>query len=347
MAVSEATGDIVQVTEGGYTGMLCLADRSMNLYFLRVPEVRPADVPGVPASATGEKKKGRAQIVRVDLGWVFADSAAGAMKDPSEYQHVCGIVPPDYGGRGRCRPRSNGGLRLFPRRRRGGGARHCRPATKSPRPTDRGTWAPARRLASMNLKTGEVKFIVDRAVPDRPRADQSVGARRDRLLLGNRRQGAPAHLDRHGRRHRPASPLSGGALRLGHARGRHHRDEVAIAIMGHRTGRRERRWGIAGTREHPTGLGIVNLRTREMRIVGQTPSGSGALACQRIGRWPLGGRRRFFAQPLSDRPPHRRDDHAVRPATSRRRRTIRTRRSTPTARRSRSSPRCCRRTTAR
>ncbi len=34
-------------------------------------------------------------------------------------------------------------------------------------------------------------------------------------------------------------------------------------------------WGDAGTREKPTGLAIVNLRTREMTIAGQTPSGSG------------------------------------------------------------------------
>ena len=34
-------------------------------------------------------------------------------------------------------------------------------------------------------------------------------------------------------------------------------------------------WGNSGTREKPTGLAIVNLRTREMTIAGQTPSGSG------------------------------------------------------------------------
>jgi oligogalacturonide lyase len=74
------------------------------------------------------------------------------------------------------------------------------------------------------------------------------------------------------------------------------RDEVAIAIMGHRpvgTGSvsasqsgeqkpadpanpgQELGWGPSGTREKPTGLGIVNLRTREMIIAGQTLSGSG------------------------------------------------------------------------
>ena len=35
MAVNEETGDMVQVTEAGYTGMLCVARRSMKLYVMR------------------------------------------------------------------------------------------------------------------------------------------------------------------------------------------------------------------------------------------------------------------------------------------------------------------------
>src|SRR4030095_3304003 len=35
LAVNETTGDIVQVTEGGYTGMLCVARKSMRLYFMQ------------------------------------------------------------------------------------------------------------------------------------------------------------------------------------------------------------------------------------------------------------------------------------------------------------------------
>jgi oligogalacturonide lyase len=71
------------------------------------------------------------------------------------------------------------------------------------------------------------------------------------------------------------------------------KDEVAFAIMGHQAGEpalslavagtavgganpgQETDWGPSGTREKPTGLGIVNIRTREMIIIGQTPSGSG------------------------------------------------------------------------
>lgn len=72
------------------------------------------------------------------------------------------------------------------------------------------------------------------------------------------------------------------------------KDEVALAIMGHRaipgaaaavqgpaTGvgganpGQDDGWGASGTREKPSGLAVVNLRTRQMQIVGQTPSGSG------------------------------------------------------------------------
>ena len=38
MAVNEKTGDIVQVTEGGYTGMLNIARKTMKLYFMRNPK---------------------------------------------------------------------------------------------------------------------------------------------------------------------------------------------------------------------------------------------------------------------------------------------------------------------
>jgi oligogalacturonide lyase len=49
-------------------------------------------------------------------------------------------------------------------------------------------------------------------------------------------------------------------------------------------------WGPSGTREKPTGLGIVNLRTKEMTIIGQTKSGSGLwhVNGSADGRWAVG-----------------------------------------------------------
>ena len=35
MAVNEETGTMVQITEGGFSGMLCVARKSMNLYHMR------------------------------------------------------------------------------------------------------------------------------------------------------------------------------------------------------------------------------------------------------------------------------------------------------------------------
>ncbi|HBG57179.1 MAG TPA: hypothetical protein DDX07_04105, partial [Porphyromonadaceae bacterium] len=37
MAVHEATGEMVQVTEGGFSGMLSVARKSMKLYYMRKP----------------------------------------------------------------------------------------------------------------------------------------------------------------------------------------------------------------------------------------------------------------------------------------------------------------------
>jgi oligogalacturonide lyase len=38
MAVNEKSGEIVQVTEGGYTGTFCIAQKSMKVYFMRDAE---------------------------------------------------------------------------------------------------------------------------------------------------------------------------------------------------------------------------------------------------------------------------------------------------------------------
>jgi oligogalacturonide lyase len=81
-----------------------------------------------------------------------------------------------------------------------------------------------------------------------------------------------------------------------------------MAIMGHRpipgTGAvsapqtevnganpgQENAWGPSGSREKPTGLAIVNLRTREMRIEGQTSTGSGLwhVSGSPDGKWAVG-----------------------------------------------------------
>ena len=71
------------------------------------------------------------------------------------------------------------------------------------------------------------------------------------------------------------------------------KDEVAIALIGHRSiaqATPQSDWGVAGSKEHPNGVGIVNLRTREMRIAGQVPDWSKGrsdwhVAGSADGRW--------------------------------------------------------------
>jgi oligogalacturonide lyase len=67
-------------------------------------------------------------------------------------------------------------------------------------------------------------------------------------------------------------------------------DEVAFAILGHRRIGVDDEWGKAGSRLRPTGLAILNLRTREVFIEGQTRSGSGLwhVHASPDGRWAVG-----------------------------------------------------------
>ncbi|HYQ56417.1 MAG TPA: hypothetical protein VEP89_03640, partial [Draconibacterium sp.] len=79
MAVNEENGAIVQVSEGGYIGMLNVARNSMKLYFMRYPRDR-------------ELERGSIEIVEVDLEKLFADSESGNLKPESAYQRICGTT---------------------------------------------------------------------------------------------------------------------------------------------------------------------------------------------------------------------------------------------------------------
>lgn len=80
MAVNEETGDIVQVTEGGFTGMLCVARKSMNLYHMREAKDKAGQRIGM-------------EVVEVNLERLFADSEAGKLKKKSAYERICGTIP--------------------------------------------------------------------------------------------------------------------------------------------------------------------------------------------------------------------------------------------------------------
>jgi len=291
MAVNEETGDIVQVTENGYTGMLCLADGSMNLYFVRVPEMKPNDVSGAPAYSDVKNQTKPAEIVRVDLAKLFADSAAGAVKAAEEYEHVCGTVPLEMGAVGDVALDPTEEFAYF----RVGAKDYCGKflpeGTKietnfGPKNMGAGPCG----LASMNLKTGAVKFIV--AVPFQIGHVQTNPWVPGEIVFCWETAGkAPQRtwtVRADGTGLRPLYPeasydwITHEAVIT--------KDEVAIAILGHRPVGNSDEWGSCGSRERPTGLGIVNLRTREMRIVGQTAEGSGFWHVHGSpdGRWAVG-----------------------------------------------------------
>jgi oligogalacturonide lyase len=321
-AVNEETGVIVQVTESGYMGMLCVSRLSMKLYFMRDlgrgadqgsgpppppppsapeataapaaggPGVQPAPVPG-PGERGGQfRPRGPFQIVESNLARLFADSEAGAMKPAADYERVCGTIPKEMMAGGDMALDANEDFAYF---RVSGGdvGQHLPPGTKIAEPYGpRHMGAGPAGLRAMNLKTGEVKFVVD--VPFQIGHVQTNPWMPGEIVFcwetGGKAPQRTWTVMADGTGLRPLYPeapydwVTHEAVIT--------KDEVAIAIMGHRKiGVNENDpWGIAGTREHATGLGIVNLRTREMRIAGQTPSGSGLWHVNGSpdGRWAVG-----------------------------------------------------------
>jgi len=73
LAVNEETGVMIQVSEGGYMGMISVAKKSMKLYFMRMTLRQP-----------GQKRGGPVQIIEVYLEKLFADSDARQMKSENE-----------------------------------------------------------------------------------------------------------------------------------------------------------------------------------------------------------------------------------------------------------------------
>ena len=328
-AVNEDNGAIVQVTESGYMGMLCVARLSMKLYLMRDLGARPGREgppaapggpenaapkdggaamaqtapdaaaqssipPGPPAAPGGGRgrfgPRGPVQIIEVDLAKIFADSEAGAMKPAANYERVCGTIPKELIAGGDMALDANEEFAYF----RVTGAdvgQHLAPGTKiEPAFGPRNMGAGPAGLRSMNLKTGEVKFVVD--VPFQIGHVQTNPWVPGEIVFcwetGGKAPQRTWTVMADGSGLRPLYPeapydwVTHEAVIT--------KDEVAIAIMGHRKVGTDDVWGACGTREHATGLGIVNLRTREMRIVGQTASGSGLWHVNGSpdGRWAVG-----------------------------------------------------------
>jgi len=301
MAVNEKSGDMVQVTEGGFTGMLCIARKSMKLYFMRNA-----------SKDTAQRRGNPLEIVEVNLDQLFTNSKAGSLKPATNYQRVCGTIAAELGAGGDMALDAEEGFVYF-RVGKTEAAKHLPADTKmeatfGPRNMGAG---PA-GLMSMNIKNGELKYIV--SVPFQIGHVQTNPWVAGEIVFcwetGGKSPQRTWTVLADGTGLRPLYPESDYEWVTHEAVITP--DEVAIAIMGHRkisnkkeapasdkvkaitpdprNPGQELAWGPSGTREKPTGLGIVNLRTRQMIIAGQTQNGSGLWHVHGSpdGRWAVG-----------------------------------------------------------
>ena len=277
MAVNEKSGEIVQVTEGGYQGTLDVARKSMMLYYMKM----------------SRDWNGPRETVEVNLAKLFADSKAGTLKDESEYQRICGTIPAEF--------RANADMALdadeqwiWFRVGKDEAMIHLPEGTKIEENFgSRNMGAGPGGIAGMNIQTGEIKYVVSVAfqvghIQSNPWVPGQIVFCWE---TGGKSPQRTWIVNSDGTGLRPLYPESQ------YERATHEivitPDEVAFSIMGHRkipgtsenvpagtdvlgaNPGQEAEWGPSGTREKPTGPGIVNIKTREMTIAGQIPCGSG------------------------------------------------------------------------
>ena len=297
MAVNERTGDLVQLTEAGYSGTLCIAQMSMKLFLMR-----PLRAAGEPATAAknatpspagargGERPRTPMQIVEVDLQRLFADSARGAIPAGASYERICGTIPVEIGANSDMAIDANEDAAYF-RIGRDVAARHLPAGTKlestfGPRNMGAGPSG----IGAMNLQTGEVKVVA--AVPFQVGHIQANPLVPGEIMFcwetGGKAPQRTWVIMADGTGLRPAYPEAPYEW-VTHEKFAT-KDEITFAILGHRKPGVNDAWGIAGTREHPTGLAIVNLRTKELHLAGQTKAGSGLwhVDASPDGRWAVG-----------------------------------------------------------
>ncbi len=286
VAVNEATGEMVQVTEGGYRGSLCIAQQSMRLFYNRYVDwaTKPMSARrrGDPATPV--------EVVSVDLARLFADSAAGTLQAADSYLTVHGTIPLAYDGAGELALDANEDFVYF--RMLGEAAGPLLPKDTPIEPTfgPRNMGAGPTGVAKMDLATGEVSPVV--AVPFQVGHIQANPWVAGEIVFcwetGGKSPQRTWTVRADGSGLRPLFPeneydwVTHEAITGP--------DEVALAILGHRPIGVDDDWGKAGSRLRPTGLAIVNLRTNEIFIEGQTRTGSGFwhVHASPDGRWAVG-----------------------------------------------------------
>lgn len=278
--VNEQTGDIVQLTDGpaSGTGSLNLSRKTNKLYLMRGgPSWNPATQELEPATSPK-------QLVEINLDPLIADALAGTPKDAAAYERVICTLPADL--------RDAGGFALDADETKAywgvsWGPQPPRPS-KPPQSPKSAVEPPARRqiddqnmdpnqsreasrkrfaeqgkgpggIRSIDLQTGEIKTVIDvdfrmGHVQTNPWVPGEIvychettgdGPQRMWIVRGDGTANRPLYVET------PDEWITHETVAT--------KDEVMFLIMGH----------LPYLREHPTGIAVVNLRTNQMKLLGQ------------------------------------------------------------------------------
>lgn len=278
--VNETSGNIIQVTDDPTVsvGTINLSRKEMKLWILRGGRRTGRDAAEAPPAQPDPPR----QMIEIDLAAIIKDSQARSMKTPSHYQRVIATLPADlrdaggfgvdadeskaYWGVGPIPPPTPPPARSEFEKAQVGSRSAL--DTKNMDPTESREAARARFAAagkgpggirSVDLKTGEIKTVIDvdfrmGHVQTNPWMPGEIvychetggdGPQRVWAVMADGSNNRPIYVESSDEwiTH---ETFSG-------------KDEVMFLIIGH----------LPYLREKPTGIAVINLRDRQMKILGQ------------------------------------------------------------------------------
>lgn len=253
-AVNEITGAIVQLTEGAdvETGSLSVARLSNRLYYVR------------------GKSGGEQRLVELELTPLLADSEAGAVKEAAAYERTIAILPAGHKGAGGFTLDADERTAYF-------GVRH---ADGPPREAGKPIPQVPSGITAVDLATGEYRKVLDTPfLMGHVQANPWVPGE---ILYCNETGGdAPQRMwivNADGSGNRALFPEAADDWVTHEIFA--DRDTVLFNLMGH----------TPELRRRPTGIMSINLRSGEVRPLGQTPRGQGFWHnnASPDGRWAVG-----------------------------------------------------------
>jgi oligogalacturonide lyase len=275
--VNESTGDIVQLTDDStiHTGSLNLSRKEMKLFFIR---------------GNHKNEPAPLQIVELDTGRLLQDAMSGKVEAPEQYERTVVALPPDMRGDNMALDADETHLYLgvsFPVSKTLPAQALQQPANSRSSIDDNNTRLSESREAAharfeaagkgksgiraIDIRTGKITKVID--VDLRIGHIQANPWTPGEIVYCHETTGdAPIRIwtvNADGSNHRPVyvetpdewvthETVSG-------------RDEVMFNIMGH----------LPYLREKPTGIAVVNLRTQQMKLLGQIE--------EEMGNGQLGG----------------------------------------------------------